>query len=81
MSKRVDRTVSGREIRNSFGDALDTVKKGGTVHLTHYNKPAAVLLSARAYAELSRLAELGRGYEKTIGEVLAERDRLAGEGG
>ena len=81
MPKRVDRTVSARELRGSLGDLLDSVKKGGVIHLTHYNKPAAVLLSARGYAELALLAHVGRGYELTIADVLGERAAVVDGGG
>lgn len=46
--------MASNEARLNFREALDTVRAGGRVHITRYNRPEAVLVSPDWYEKAVR---------------------------
>ena len=81
-------TVTASDLRRRLAEVLDLLERGtGSVLVTRRDRPAAVLLSVRAYASLQRelatlralaLGELesAGGAGHTLDEVLADCDLL-----
>lgn len=69
--------VSATEAQNNFGRVLSRAASEGTVYITRYDRPTAVVLSIDRFRELAGtdardLDELAREFDEMLGRMQSE---------
>ena len=71
-------TINASEVKREFGDALLKVQRG-PLTINKNGKPVAVMVSAKAYAELQRFREQQLRHEIDAGMADIEAGRVVSE--
>lgn len=74
--------VSATEAQNNFGRVLTRAASEGTVYITRYDRPTAVVLSIERYRELAgsdaaELDELEREFDEMLARMQSEEAAAA----
>lgn len=82
MANMDEMRIASSEAKNEFGRLLDEVSHGGTVVITRYDTPRAVLMSYERYEQLSgatsqALADLTSEYDAWYERMQSPKARRA----